>query len=203
MLPSTNAAGQVSFRDDPDEDLIALISRVAGGDKAALASLYQATSSRLFGLALRILGDPAAAEEVLLDVYTQIWRTATSYRQERGQPMTWMVLMTRSRAIDVLRSSAARAMAHAQPIDSLRSWPDSGPGPEENSEMAKRRRVIGAALANLKPDEREPIELAFFSGLSHSEIAAQLKRPLGTVKTLIRSGLMRLRDLVEREGVSL
>jgi RNA polymerase sigma-70 factor (ECF subfamily) len=198
---SSSGGPVLSFREDQsEEDLIALIGRVARGDRAALAALYQASNRELFGLALRILGDRAAAEEVLLDVYVQIWRTAQTYSQERGPPVTWMTLMTRSRAIDRLRSRATRQMVDVQPIDSLASYADSAPGPEESSEMAKRRRVIIAALAKLTPEQRQVIELAFFSGLSQSEIAAKLRKPLGTVKTQIRLGFVRLRDLLMNEA---
>ena len=200
--PPSSAAAP-GFRDDQsEEDLLALIGRVAREDRVALAALYKASSPQLFGLALRILRDRASAEEVLLDVYVQIWQTATTYRKERGTPWAWMLLMTRSRAIDRLRSKASREMAHAQPIDTLNFSADPTPGPEENSDMAKRRRVIIAALAKLTPEQRQAVDLAFFSGLSHSEIAAKLEKPLGTVKTLIRSGLMRLRDALEMNEVS-
>jgi RNA polymerase sigma-70 factor (ECF subfamily) len=201
MPPSSASAP--GFRDDlSEEDLVALIGCVARGDRSALAALYEATSPQVFGLALRILRDRASAEEVLLDVYVQIWQTATTYRKERGPPWAWMLLMTRSRAIDRLRSKASREMAHAQPIDTLRFSADSAPGPEENSETAKRRRLVSAALAKLTPEQRQAVDLAFFSGLSHSEIAAKLEKPLGTVKTLIRSGLLRLRDALGMNEVS-
>ena len=195
MSPSSAVQADLTL-DEEGENLAALIGRVAESDRAAFASLYQATSPRLFGLALRILRDRTLAEEVLLDVYTQIWQTAGSYRPERASPWVWIILMARSRAIDVLRSRATRAMIHSQPTDSLEALPDFAPGPEENTEASKRQRMISAALAKLMPAQREPIELAFFSGLTHSEIAAQLNKPVGTVKTPIRLGMNRLRDLL-------
>jgi len=151
------------------------------------------------GLAERILGDPGAAEEVTIDVYLQVWRSAGSYDAGRGAPLAWILTLTRSRAIDRLRALGGHRRVTG-PLETARAVPSGQAGPEEGSEDAQRRRIVQAALARLAPNQRQAIELAFFSGLSHSEIAEELGEPLGTVKTRVRLGMLRLRELVGPAG---
>ena len=172
-----------------------LIRQAAQGDQAALGALYDATSHLVYGLALRILGNTATAEEVTIEVYTQVWRQAAAYDPERGAPSAWLLTLTRSRAIDRLRSEA-REPRQEQPLEMAAAVPTATPNPEEASVVAEQRRLVQAALATLAPEQREAIELAYFSGFSHSEIAARLGQPLGTVKTRIRQGMMKLRELL-------
>ena len=182
---------------EEQQHLAALIGRIAQSDQAAVAELYDATSPSIFGLALVILGDRAAAEEVTLDVYAQVWRAAASYNPERGAPSTWLFMLTRSRGIDYLRSRAWREHEREQPLDLVGAYADSAPGPEEEIATAGRSHIVRTVLAELAPEQRDAIELAFYSGLSHREIAARLGQPLGTVKTRIRLGMLRLRDLLQ------
>ena len=169
-----------------------LIGAAAAGDQQALAALYDATSRAVYGLLLRILADPGAAEEVLLDVYTQVWRQAGTYSAGRGKPMAWLTTIARSRAIDRLRRGRQEQL-HTAPLDeAVRAG--VGAGVEECVLAGEVGSVVRAALDELSPEQREVIELAYYGGMSHSEIAAARGLPLGTVKTRTRLGMMRLRE---------
>jgi RNA polymerase sigma-70 factor (ECF subfamily) len=195
-MVSTVEAASPGVQLPADEQMwMALIRRIAQADSAALGELYDATNRVVFGLVLRIVRDPSAAEEVTLDVFTQIWRHAATYDVKRGVPSAWLFMLARSRAIDRLRSRARRS-DRAQPLDDAFQLPDPAPNPEQASTSASRTRFIRSALAGLPKEQREAIELAYFSGLSHSEIAAHSGEPLGTVKTRLRLGMARLRDLL-------
>lgn len=176
-----------------DHDLASLIGKVAGGDQSALSALLDATSRLVFGLALRILGDRSTAEEVMLDVFTQVWRQAESYDRKRGAPLAWILTIARSRAIDRLRSSK-QDQINSEPVESLTDLSANSPTPEDNTALAERKKLVRVALSALAPEQREVIELAYYSGLSHSEIALKLGQPLGTVKTRVRLGMIKLRD---------
>jgi len=171
-----------------------LIRRTAQGDQQALGAFYDATSPLVYGLALRILGNTATAEEVTLDVYTQVWRQAAVYNAQRGTPSAWLFMLTRSRAIDLVRSQAQeqKRIASLEVAETFTAIST----PEESSVATERRRLVQAAFAVLTPEQREALELAYFSGLSQGDIAARLGLPLGTVKTRIRLGMMRLRELL-------
>lgn len=177
----------------------ALIARCAGGDQGALATLYDATAAQVNGLALRILGDRELAEEITGDVFLQAWRSAASYDAQRGSPIAWLLTMTRSRAIDRLRATAGDRRQTAPFELGLRAAAQE-PGPEETSNLAQRGRFVRAALDRLSREQREAIELAFYGGLSHGEIADALGAPLGTVKTRIRLGMGRLREALAARG---
>lgn len=169
------------------------VARCADRDHSALAVLYDESVSLVYRVALRVLGDPADAEEVSIDVYHQVWRTAPSYNGSRGSVAAWLVTLARSRAIDRVRSRAARTRSE-EPIRPHIDARAATPGPEETSVASQRRARVQVALAALSPDQREAIELAFFSGFTHSELADRLGQPLGTVKTRIRSAMIRLRE---------
>ncbi len=171
------------------------------GNPDSLALLYDETSSILFGLALRVLEDSADAEEVVLDVYQQVWKAHQTFDPERGGVLCWLTMMTRSRAIDRLRSAGARR-ARELPIEHGWDEPSSSPAPESESIFAQQRRIIRRALAALAPEQRQAIELAFFRGLTHGEVAERLGAPLGTIKTRIRIGMRRLRDELAPAGVA-
>ncbi|MEP7343292.1 MAG: sigma-70 family RNA polymerase sigma factor [Acidobacteriota bacterium] len=176
-----------------DQELISFVQRVAKGDQAALASLYDSTNRLVYGLILRVLGDSSTAEEVLLDVYTQVWRQAVSYDTGRGSPLAWLTTIARSRAIDRLRSGW-QDQQRKEPLDLLTDRETGAASPEEMTVASERQRFVRSALALLSPEQREVIELAYYGGLSHSEIAAKLDQPLGTVKTRTRLGMIKLRD---------
>lgn len=171
-----------------------LVRRIAGGDQAAMADLYDQTNPIVYGLALRILADPSAAEDVMVEVYAQLWRQAAEYDALRGSPSAWLLTMTRSRAIDARR---ARGRDRAtETLDAAGELTSDAPGPEALTVAAERHRFVQGALAQLSGELRQLIELAYFGGLSHSEIAARLDQPLGTVKTRIRSAMAQLRSLL-------
>jgi RNA polymerase sigma-70 factor (ECF subfamily) len=176
-----------------DHDLASLIGKVADGDQSALSALLDATSRLVFGLALRILGDRSTAEEVMLDVFTQVWRQADSYDRKRGAPLAWILTIARSRAIDRLRSSKNDQL-NSEPVETLSDLRASVPSPEENTALSERKKLVRIALSTLAAEQREVIELAYYSGLSHSEIALKLGQPLGTVKTRVRLGMIKLRE---------
>jgi RNA polymerase sigma-70 factor (ECF subfamily) len=175
------------------QDLVSLVGRVATGDQAALAALYDATNRLVYSLVLRVLGDMSSAEEVLIDVYTQVWRTAASYDADRGAPLAWIATIARSRAIDRLRSSR-QDQYRQESLDVLGEAPANSSSPEELASASERQNLVREALNLLTAEQRQVIELAYYSGLSYSEIAKKLNQPLGTVKTRTRLGMMKLRE---------
>lgn len=181
------------------DDLGTLIGRAARGDESALASLYDSTAALVNGLALRILRDRGAAEEVTGDVYLQVWRQAVRYDESRGSALSWLLTLARTRAIDRLRSGANQR-ARTEPLRAAFAIPSTAPDPEEHSHLSQRRRIVQQVLAQLPAEQRRAIELGYFGGLSHSEIAASLGEPLGTVKTRIRLGMLRLREGLAAAG---
>ena len=188
--PTTPTAADASVRQ------VELIRGVAEGDQQALASLYDATSRTVYGLLLRILADASAAEEVLLDVYSQVWRQAPAYTEERGTPLAWLTTIARSRAIDRLRRGRLERQ-RTEPLDAATHGGAVGARAEDDLMAREVGTVVRAALESLPPEQREVIELAYYGGLSHSEIAAQRGLPLGTVKTRTRLGMMRLREMLK------
>lgn len=172
--------------------LIELLKQTASGDEAAFAELYDLTSRRVFGLALRVLRDRGAAEEATLDAYESVWRRAADFDPQRGSPIAWILIIARSKAIDLLRSRSRRVERESTLGNALAAQ-DPGPGPEAASAQGERCAVVRSALGSLPPDQREAIEAVYFDGYTHSEAARALGEPLGTVKTRIRLGLTKLR----------
>ena len=178
---------------EKEQDLAVLISSVSEGSESALSSLYNYTSRWVFGLALRILADVAEAEEVTLEVYMQVWDKAVDYDPERSTPSAWLLMLTRSRAIDRLRSTAKRNyMEESLEIEPSNSIAE----PEETILFVEKSRIIQDALSKLTPQQRKSIELAYFYGLTQTEISSQLGQPLGTVKSWIRLGMIKLREIL-------
>lgn len=179
-----------------DQDWAALIHRVAEGDQHALAALYDTTRRLIFGLIVRILRDASVSEEILLDVYTQVWRQAALYDPERGAALSWLLIIARSRALNRLRAESM-AVRRREDIETATEFQSREPNPEDALVFSERQRLVRSALNALSPKQREVIELAYYSGLSHSEIAARLGQPLGTVKTRTRLGMVKLRKMLE------
>ena len=171
------------------------VRRCAASDAGALAKLYDESSSVVFAIALRMVGNEADAEEVMLDTFTQLWRTAPGYDPGRGSVGAWLVTIARSRAIDKLRWRTVRTRLE-EPIEGNLEPRATSANPEENSILSQRRRQVLAALKQLPADQRHVLELAYFSGLAHSELAERLDQPLGTVKTRIRLGMIKMRELL-------
>jgi RNA polymerase sigma-70 factor (ECF subfamily) len=180
-------------REQTDAAEAAMLHAVARGDESAFASLYDRYGSILFGLLLRILRDRPEAEDCLQEVFLQIWQRASSYDAARGRPFTWLVTLARSRAIDRLRSTGARTRTEqAAFADAGESVADA----DAEAFRSEQGAVVRGALAEIPEEQRRALLLAYFEGLSQTEIAARLGQPLGTVKTRMRSGMMRLRELL-------
>jgi RNA polymerase sigma-70 factor, ECF subfamily len=167
----------------------ALVSAMAAGDQEALATLNQRYGRALSAVADRILRDKADAEEVAADVLWQAWREASRFDRSRGSVGAWIMMTVRSRAIDRLRARKAREPRAPAAVEAI-----AGNDPSNEIHSAERRGQVEAALASLNEGERELLRLAYFSDLSQSEIAERTSIPLGTVKSRMRSGLIRLRD---------
>ena len=171
----------------------ALVGRIVGGDERALGELYDRHSGLLFGLLLRILKQRGDAEEVLQEVFVQAWTRADTYNETLGSPAAWLIGIARNRAIDRLRTNAARLRAVEQTMPSA-----SIETPETSASTSEKQRDVQRALAVLPPEQRELITHAYFDGLTQSELAERFNLPLGTVKTRIRTGLLTLRGLLQR-----
>ena len=179
---------------------IALLRRIAQGDHASLGELYDRFSGVLFSVAYRVLNNREATEDVLQDVFVQIWEKAPSYDPARGKPMTWAVTLTRNKSIDRLRSTQRRNRLQddiERESQSLEQFDDRSSF--EVVVSGEAGALVRPAIAKLSKDQREAIELAFFSSMTQTEIAARLKVPLGTVKARIRRGMMRMRDVISPE----
>lgn len=175
-------------------DLAALIGRIARKEPAALTALYDATSRALFGMALRILGDRSAAEEVLLDVYTQVWKQSATYNDNRCTPISWIAAITRNRAVDKLRSGRREWKPQ---VDEKVDADKRATGKEEGlPAMSMQKELIRAAIETLPSEQWNVIELAYYWGLSQREIAARLHQPLGAVRTRARLGMIKLGELL-------
>lgn len=185
------ATGEIS---EQGQDLVSIIEQIAAGDQSALSMLYNSTNRLIYSLVLRVLGDRSLAEEILVDIYAQVWRQAAIYNANLGTPLTWILSIARSRAIDRL---------HSGQLDNLPRKPDvveealpEAENPEESTEVTDNQRLILNALDLLTPEQRQVIELAYYSGLRYSEIAEKLGQPLDAVQTLARHAMMKLRESV-------
>ncbi|MEO6708969.1 MAG: sigma-70 family RNA polymerase sigma factor [Planctomycetota bacterium] len=174
-------------------ELQALLLAVSKADQAALAQLYDLTSRPVFALALRILKDRHLAEEVVLDVFLQIWNRAASFDPSRGRPFGWILTIARSRALDALRSRTVRSRRE-EDLTLGAAASDLGATPPERAAATDRSRRVADAIAALPADQASAVELAYFQDLSHAEIAERLALPLGTIKTRIRLGMLKLRE---------
>lgn len=179
-----------------DATLTALIQRIVQQDQRALEALYDATCRRVYGLVLRITQRSALAEEAVEDTFWQVWRQAPRYDAARGRPVTWLLAMARSRAIDALRRDE-RFQHDELPEEGVAESEDAAPPPQDLLDATRDCSALHAALAGLDARARQLVSLAFFRGLTHDEIAAQEGLPLGTVKSLIRRSLQQLRRHLE------
>ncbi|HEY3151255.1 MAG TPA: sigma-70 family RNA polymerase sigma factor [Candidatus Binatia bacterium] len=169
--------------------------QTANQDREAFSQLYDRFSSLVYTLAMRMLRMSSDAEDLLQEVFVQVWHQAHRYSEERGSPEAWIVNIARSRAIDKLRS--IRRMERSFVLTDDPAKAESSDNVESSAAESETKLTMNSALANLPEAQRKVLELAYFDGLSQSEIANRLKEPLGTVKTRMRSGIQRLRDLLE------
>jgi RNA polymerase sigma-70 factor (ECF subfamily) len=174
---------------------------MAQGRQEALAKLYDETAPVLNGLLLRILDLPQDAEEVLLDVYMKAWRNAGSYTPDRGSVQAWLFTIARSVAIDRVRQRRARPSTLPLEFQGVTEPLSSDQSPEQQSAASQRRRKVQLLLNELPPEQRDVVMLAFYGGLTHSELAGRLGQPLGTVKSRIRMGLTHLRSRLEESAI--
>ncbi|MEF8793042.1 RNA polymerase sigma factor [Thiohalorhabdus sp.] len=179
------------------QHLAELLQATAGGDQDAFAELYQATSAKLYGLALRIVRDDSTAQECMQDAFIRIWEHAGEYRPNRGAPLTWMGTIVRRRALDrVRRQDRERMLDDPEDLTRKMDQVEHTEGPEEGRSPGEWE-ALAAALGQLRQEQREALRLAYFEGLSHPEVAVRMGIPLGTVKTWIRRGMEKLRTCLE------
>jgi len=189
VLVESDVGGALSGTADSNEQRL---TRVAQGDRAAFAALYDATAARVFGLVRRLLVDSAQAEEVTQEVYLEIWQSATRYEATRGSAMSWMLTLAHRRAVDRIRS--AQSSRDRDTKIGIRDYDREYDHVSETVEVRLESERVKRALVKLTELQRQAVVLAYFRGLSHSEVAALLHVPVGTVKTRLRDGMIRLRD---------
>lgn len=181
------------------ENDVELLHAIAAKDEAALAQLYDRYRVILFGLLMRILNNREEAEDVLQETFLQVWRKAADFDETRGRPFTWLVTLGRSRGIDRLRTLAARErVAEAGARDVVEEISDAA----SDAFRSEQSGLVSNALAQLPEEQQRPLMLAYFDGLTQSEISMRLGAPLGTVKTRMRTGLIKLRELLAGQGES-
>ena len=191
-------------------DLAQLLSRSALGDRVAFKTLYEMSCGHLYAVILRIQRDRNLAEDLLQEVYVSAWKAAGSFDAQRAQPLTWLTHIARNKAIDSLRR--AQALPRFESVhhegdddgrpDADQRMVDESPGPAELLEQASDARQLGHCMQGLSAQQRQSVALAFFDGLSHAEVAEQLRQPLGTVKSWVRRALMTLKSCLERAAQS-
>jgi RNA polymerase sigma-70 factor (ECF subfamily) len=192
MLPRVSGDGEPGrgiLEPVSQEDLLA---RVARGDQSAFADLYDLLAPRALGLVTRVLRDRAQAEEVTQEVFLEVWQTAPRYDAGRGSAMTWVLTMAHRRAIDRIRSSQASRDRDAR--EGVRDYRPEIDSVAETVETTMEHERVTKAMARLTELQRQAVSLAYYGGYTHSEVAALLNIPLGTVKTRLRDGMIRLRD---------
>jgi RNA polymerase sigma factor (sigma-70 family) len=197
---TTRAA--VTTNSDNNDQLRRLVASVALGDAAAFRRLYDATSAKLFGFAMRILRKDELAEEAVQDAFVSVWHAASSYQPHLAAPLTWMATIVRNKSLDILRrqDSAEALDGDAFDADMLLALQDPAAGPQDRVQMSEAARDLAHCMDGLDSKQRQAVGMAFFHDLSHSEVAQQLSLPIGTVKTWIRRSLDKLRTcLAQRE----
>jgi RNA polymerase sigma-70 factor (ECF subfamily) len=198
-MTGTPEGGQPADRPVPlvggplSDPLVDLLARSSRGDETAFAEVYDATSPRLYGLVLRVVRDPAQAEEVTQEVYLEIWRQSARYRPEAGNALSWMLTIAHRRAVDRVRSASAGARRDIA-YEARQPTTLAGDSTAELAAASLEAGRVRRALAALTSAQREAIELAYYGGYTHAEVASMLNLPVGTAKTRIRDGLIRLRD---------
>ncbi len=186
-------------------ELSRLLGRAGLGDRAAFATLYERTSSHLLGVVLRIQRDRAQAEDILQEVYVNVWRAAQGFDAAQSQPLTWLSSIARNRAIDSLRRTQTQPQFRStissttfdEETDVYDTVASDAPGPLDLLSRASDARALSSCMQTLSAQQRQSVALAFFDGLSHAEVAAQMRQPLGTVKSWVRRALMSLKSCLE------
>jgi RNA polymerase sigma factor (sigma-70 family) len=185
--------GERPLEQATDQELLGLVAR---SDDLALAELYDRYGGVAYGLALRILRDDGLAQDAVQDAFLAVWRSAAAFLPERAKPSTWILTLVHRRAVDLVRREQRRRTEPLEP----EQHPSTGPSDEEAA-VRFYRRAVQDALGQLPADQRQAIELAYYGGLSQSEVAERLGQPLGTIKSRTFAGLSRLRELLREAGV--
>jgi RNA polymerase sigma factor (sigma-70 family) len=197
-----NVARAPTGTPDRNARLADLLARTALSDQVAFGELYRATSSQLYGVAIRILREAAMAEEVLQESYVAVWHHAASYAPAKSQPLTWMTAIVRNRCLDNLRRRELDTVSMTADDDHADlELPGEGPTPADLLIEGADAQSVRECVETLEGGSKQAIALAFFQGLTHAELAAHLHEPLGTVKSWVRRGLERLRQCLDRAGV--
>jgi RNA polymerase sigma factor (sigma-70 family) len=189
-------------------ELSHLLSRAGLGERAAFATLYERTSAHLFAVVLRINRDRGQAEDILQEVYVNVWRAASGFDAAQSQPLTWLTSIARNRAIDSLRRSQTQPQfdsgnsADPEDSDVYDDKADPAPGPLELLSRASDARALNDCMQLLSAPQRQSVALAFYEGLSHADVAERIGQPLGSVKSWVRRGLMALKTCLERAAQS-
>jgi len=192
---------------DRSLELSRLLARAGLGDRAAFATLYEQTSSHLLGVVLRIQRDRAQAEDILQEVYVNVWRAAQSFDAAQSQPLTWLTSIARNRAIDSLRRTNTQPRLQTnfgsfanddnEDSDVYDTVASDAPGPLDLLSRASDARALASCMDGLSAQQRQSVALAFFDGLSHAEVADSMRQPLGTVKSWVRRALASLKGCLE------
>lgn len=182
-------------------ELAEQMRKMAQGDHAALSRCYDLIGPMVFSLAVRMMRDRHAAEDVTQDIFVQVWRQASNYDTQRGSAEAWIMMISRTRILDRLRSRAAGVVLKSVG-DNLPDAPDAEDWPNDLAVTNENARLVRTALATLPPDQKQALQLAFFDGLTHVEISEKLGVALGTIKTRIRLGLMKIRDRLQPDDTS-
>ena len=190
-IAAVDEAPDQSDADNARRRLVEALVATGHEDRGAFTDLYRLTSAKLFGVCLRICGDRGAAEDVLSDVYMTVWKRAGAFEPGRASPITWLAAIARNRAIDWRRASGRRP---AGPIDDIDDLPDGQMSAEDRLLLDERERKLHLCLDQLEERQRDAIRTAFFNGLTYAELAARRSVPLGTMKSWVRRGLIRLKD---------
>jgi RNA polymerase sigma factor (sigma-70 family) len=192
LRPDEGGAVRSRLADHSDE---ALLEAAARSDEDALAALYDRYGRVAYGLALRVLRDQALAEDAVQEAFLQVWRSAGRFDPRRAKASTWLLTFVHRRAVDLVRREERRRVEAAETPP-----PQAGPGADEDAERRSKRQIVQDALRRLPADQREAIELAYYGGFTQSELAERLGQPLGTIKSRMFAGLMRLRTLLAEAG---
>lgn len=188
----------MSEETDQDDQLYQLLAAVALQDRVAFRRLYDLTSAKLYGFALRVLQKDELAEEAVQDAFVAIWHAAAGYQVHLASPLTWMVTIVRNKALDIRRRARAEGGDVRVEIEDLDGLADVAAGPQELAQLSRDARALAHCMDTLAGRQRQAIGMAYLHDLSHSDVAARLDLPLGTVKTWIRRGLDRLRECLNK-----
>ena len=201
-MPMTTTTSPLEWT-DRSRELSKLLARAGLGDRAAFATLYNKTSSHLFAVVLRINRDRGQAEDVLQEIYVNVWRSASSFDAAQSQPLTWLTRVARNRAIDSLRRTQTqpqfenRFSGEEEDNDVYDDKADDAPGPLDLLSQAADARALTDCMQDLSAPQRQSVAMAFYDGLSHAEVAEKMGQPLGTVKSWVRRALTSLKGCLE------